>query len=490
LAPPSDDDHGCAWRDFALHLEKQMVEMKAEMEAKIAVLEQAFARRSEKKGKMPRVPRPPRIPQETADSRVQQALLRAERVVTEEKKVPVPYDQKRCTVCGGDSFRPVGDGKPSEVLHYVPGYFRRVVTRRETLACRCGGCVITAPAPERWSDKTRYASSFVAYLVVAKCLVVTPLYRLEQALLRTGMPVARSTMNTLCRRAGQKLDSLREPLFEAISQDFLVHVDETTFKLTSQTGKAFMWVFVGRQLTGYRFELTRGGAVPLDVLGSSAGTILCDDYRGYDPVAKKGRRVRCGCMAHARRKYFEVGDVPEAHEALGLIAGLYQVEHEAERLGVLGTDAHLELRRTYSRPLFIRLLLLARELRRAHGPKTLLGRAARYTWKNMVPLGRFLHDARIPLDNNPAENGLRIVALGRKNFLFVHSEESGKELALLYSLVVSCTRVGVNPVEYIADVLDRIDRTPKQKLRDLLPDRWKPPTAPPPPVDFDVIPDG
>jgi transposase len=96
-----------------------------------------------------------------------------------------------------------------------------------------------------------------------------------------------------------------------------------------------------------------------------------------------------------------------------------------------------------------------------------------------------LRDARIPLDNNRAENALRVVALGRKNFLFVHSEEAGKELALLYSLVVSCTRVGVNPVEYIADVLDRIDKTADQGLRELLPDRWKPPPKPATQTIFD-----
>jgi transposase len=156
---------------------------------------------------------------------------------------------------------------------------------------------------------------------------------------------------------------------------------------------------------------------------------------------------------------------------------MYAVEHEAERREILGTPAHLALRRAFTRPLFVRLLLLARDVRRAHGPKTLLGRAARYTSNNRRELGRALHDARIPLDNNRAENALRIVALRRKNLLFVHSEDAGKELALLYSLVVSCTRVGVNPVEYIADVLDRVDKTADDQLAELLPDRWKPPSA-------------
>ena len=482
LVPPGDDDHGCAWRDFAKHLESKVDAMSAELE----VLKRAFARRSEKRGKMPTIARAPKTKGETAEQRNALALLRAERVETVEKSAVVPEADKKCHLCGGSSFRAVGNGKTCEILEYVPGYLRRTILRRETLACRCGGCVLTATAPERWSDKTRYASSFVAHLVVSKCLVVTPHYGHERMFARMGVPVARSTMNDLFRRAAQKPEPLRAPLFDAIRGDFLVHADETSFKLTSQASKAFIWTFVGAQLTGYRFALTRGGDGPIEELGDSEGAVVCDDYRGYDPLAKRGHRRRCGCLAHARRKYFEAGNVPEAEEALELIAGIYRVEHEAERLGIVGTSAHLALRRAYARPLFVRLLLLARELRRVHAPKTLLGRAARYTWKNLRPLGRFLRDARIRVDNNPAENALRIVALGRKNFLFVHSEDAGKELALLYSLVVSCTRVGINPVEYLTDVLHRVDRVADADLADLLPHRWKPPPKRGDPVDFDA----
>ncbi len=482
MVPPDDSNHGCAWRDFAVHLQGEVETLKAQVE----VLTRAFAKRSEKTGKMPKVPRPPRTPEEEADRRTEQALLRAERLVVDEKKVSVPADQKKCHLCGGTSFRPVGPGKTSEVYEYVPGYLKRIVLTRETVACRCGGCVLTAPAPERWSEKTRYASSFVGHLVVSKCLAATPHYRLEQAFARTGVPVARSTINDLFRRAAQKLEPLREVLFSELRQDYLVHADETSFKMTKQDSKSYLWTFVGERLTGYRFDRSRSGGVPMDVLGDSSGALVCDDYRGYDPLVRKGKRRRCGCLAHARRHFFDAGDVPEADEALGLVASMYRIEHEAERLGILGTAEHLRMRRQYARPLFIRLLLLCRELRRMHGPKTLLGRAARYTWRNQRALGRFLHDARIPLDNNRAENAMRLVALGRKNFLFVHSEEAGNELALLYSLVVSCTRVGVNPVEYIADVLGRIDKVaPNANLADLLPHRWKPPPTPTAPVDFE-----
>jgi transposase len=480
LVPPSDSEHGCEWRVFAQHLSGEVDSLKAQ----VAALQRAFGKRSEKRPKMPPIARPPKAAEQTVAERRALAVLRAERVETEHHNVPVPDADKKCLVCGGTTFRAVGDGKECSIYEYVPGYLRRTVLHRETVACRCGGCVLTAPAPDRWSDKTRYAASFVAHLVVSKCLVVTPIYRLEKAFARMGMPIPRSTMNDLFRRAAVKLEPLRAPLFDAIRSDYLVHADETSFKMTRQASKAFMWTFAGEKLTAYQFALTRGGDVPVAALGESKGALVCDDYRGYDPLVRYGHRARCGCHAHSRRGFFEAGKAPEAEEALALIAGLYHVEHEAERLGIVGSDAHLTLRRTHARPLFVRLLLIVRDLRRHHGPKTLLGRAARYTWRNQRVLGRFLRDARIPLDNNLAENAMRIIALGRKNFLFVHSEEAGKELALLYSLVVSCERSGVNPVAYLTDVLGRIDDARRKDLPELLPHRWKPPPRATPGVDF------
>ena len=491
MVPPDDSEHECAWREYVAHLEEKHAAEKARdvarmdsMEAELEVLKRAFARRTEKMGKMPKVPRPPRTPEETAERRTEQALLRAEKVVIEEKTEPVPDTMKKCHLCGGTNFRSVGTGKPSEIYSYIPGYFRRTITTREVAACRCGGCVVTAPAPQRWSEKTRYDASFVAHLIVSKCLVVTPLYRLEQSFARLGMPTARSTMNELFRRAGQKLEPLREPLFEAIRNDFLVHADETSFTMTKQASKAFMWAFVGQSLTGYSFALNRGGEVPKKILRESPGAILCDDYRGYDPLESVGARIRCGCLAHARRKFFEAGDVPDAKQALALIGMMYAVEHEAERRDVIGSAEHRALRRQHARAYFVELLRLCRRLIPAHGAKTLLGRAARYTWRNQRQLSRALRDPRIPLDNNRAENALRVVALGRKNFLFVHSEDSGKELALLYSLVISCTRLGVNPVEYLGDVLNRIDKTADGHFAELLPDRWKPMPTPAAPADI------
>ena len=164
----------------------------------------------------------------------------------------------------------------------------------------------------------------------------------------------------------------------------------------------------------------------------------------------------------------------EANAAMAIIQELYGVEHEAKRREILGTVAHAALRKVKSIPMYCALMRIAHHTIQVHGPKTLLGKAARYAWTNIRELSRFLRDPTLPLDNNRAENALRIIALGRKNFLFVHSKESGEALALLYSLTTSCARLDVSPLDYLSDVLDRIEDTKVADLRELLPDRWKP----------------
>jgi hypothetical protein len=151
-------------------------------------------------------------------------------------------------------------------------------------------------------------------------------------------------------------------------------------------------------------------------------------------------------------------------------AGLMSREH----FSVDGTliEAWASLR---SRPLFAKLLTWGRRHRRSFEPKSGMGRAIRYLLRNFRALGCFLRYATIPPDNNVAEAGLRRVALGRSNFLFVGHEESGHDLAVLYTLVASCEKKGVNPIEYLTDVLMRVQTHPAHRIEELLPHRWKPP---------------
>ncbi|MGH7894841.1 MAG: IS66 family transposase, partial [Candidatus Binatia bacterium] len=388
----------------------------------------------------------------------------------------VPADQRRCQHCeDGGTIRSLGDGKECSVIEYVAGFFRRRRFVRETLACTCGQYVVTAPCPDKStsSEKTRYAPSFVAHLITAKCADAIPLYRLEKIYRRAGIPMARSTMTDLFHRNGRLLLPLAARLLQLIAGAPYVHADETPLRMMGTKKKAYVWTFVAAKLVGFRFSPDRSGKTPSEVLGDSKGSLVVDAYTGYNDVTCPTRRVRGGCLAHARRKIFNArSGAPEANHALAIITEIYRVERDAKEAGIVGTKAHLKMRRARSRPLMDRLRTWLDEQRPLHVPKGPMGNAVGYALDNWTALTRFLDDANVEPDNNKAEAALRRVALGRKNYLHVGNEECGDNIAGLYSLVATCEANDVNPIEYLSDVLARIQSQPPERLDELLPHRW------------------
>jgi transposase len=474
LAPP--DDHDCGWKAYAKAQEQKL----AAMMAKLEDLERRVAGHKSEKRKTaklpPPVPAPPADPAATAAKRAANAELRDAKLEVELTPVKVPDAQRSCPSCGNEKLRTVGAGKPSSVYEYVRPHFRRRIYQRETLSCRCGH-IVTAPAPDRVGDKTRYASSFVAHLVVSKCNDSIPQYRLEKAYKQIGIPISRSTMCDLFHRAAAELRPLYDAALALVPAAPDVHADETSIRQQGLDRRAFIWDFVTPDVVVYRYAPSRSGETAKKVLGDSTGRLVVDQFTGYNAVTKPGKRVRAGCLAHARRKLFEQREHPETKEPLDLIAEIYVVERDAKTAEVAGTDAHLALRRERSRPLFAKFLRWAKRHRDAFEPRSGLGRAIRYILRNFRELGRFLRFASIPPDNNIAEASLRRVALGRKNFLFVGNENAGHDLAVLYTLAASCEKHGVNPIDYFTDVLTRVHSHPARQVLDLLPHRWRPPDS-------------
>jgi transposase len=472
LAPPPDD-HDCDWKAYAKAQDAKL----AELSDKLAELERRFlAKKSERrKGTKLPPPIPPKSdPSAAAQKRSERAALRDAKLETEVVPVPVPKDDCTCAACGRSDMRRVGNGTTSTVYEYVQPHFRKRVYLRETLACRCGH-IVTAPGPARVGEKTRYAPSFVAHLVVSKCGDSFPQYRLEKAYRHLGIPISRSTMCDLFHRGAAELEPLYKASLALVPRAPDVHADETSIRQLGLDKRAFIWAFVTPELVVYRYAPSRSGQTASDLLGSSTGRLVVDQFTGYNAVTKPGKRLRAGCLAHARRKLFEQREHPETKEALDLIGELYAVEHEAKAAKIVGTDEHLALRTARSRPLFARLLCWGRRQRGTFEPRSAMGRAVRYLLKNFRELGRFLRYASIPPDNNVAEAALRRVALGRSNFLFVGSEHAGHDLALLYTLVASCEKHGLNAIAYLADVLVRVHTHPANRVEELLPHRWKPP---------------
>lgn len=491
MAPPDDKEHACDWQEYARHLEEKLKEQAGKLEESTAesdllkeqlaaMKRRAFGKKSEKLPSLERETRKQKREEDRAAQKAEALQKRRENAVaktkleTTEIDIPVPRDQCTCPACGKERLKSVGRGKTSTVIDYVPGYFRRRVYRRETLKCTCGKHIVTAPPPEKASEGSRYTEGFVAHLMVSKCGDSIPLYRLEKQYKRAGLNISRATMNELLHRHSELLLPLCDRLFERIAEDEVVLADETSIKLLHQSGKAWIWVFIAGSLIGYRFSKDRSGKTPREVLGSSEGTLLVDAYTGYNSVTGVDGRNRAGCLAHARRKLFEARAADSGtDDALNLIQRGYRVEHDVKERNLAQSDEHLTLRKERAAPAMKELRGWLKSRKEQHTPKSAMGSAIGYALNNWTELTRFLENARIPVDNNRSEGALRVVALGRKNFLFVGNETAGKNIAGIYSLIATCDACCVNPLEYLADVMRRVSSHPASQIDELLPDRWK-----------------
>jgi transposase len=481
------DDHHCPWREEALALRQQVAEMDAKLAAVVAAM-QALERRvlGPKSEKMPppenelrRKERP-----EDAEARRLAALeRRRERAALREKLRQqtvlhhVTEEEKQCPRCGGVADRRLGDGKETVMFEYVPGYFVRQRHIQEKQACRCGEYIVTADPPRKVVEGGRYGAGFIAHLVVMKCADSIPLHRLAKQYQRLGIPMSRSTLTDLFHAAAEKVAPLSQRLLQRVAQADIVQADETSMMMQRPNRRGFVWTFIAENLIAYRFSPDRSGETPQQVLGGTHGTLVVDAYTGYNRVTDVEGRERSSCLAHARRKFFEALPAPEARRGMDLILDVYRVEHEAKALGIVRTPAHLALRQTKGRQAIDAFKAWLEDEKDKHAPKTPLAVAVGYARNRGETLTRFLDDVRIPLDNNASERALRVVALGRKNFLFVGDPESGANLAGLYSLVATCDANDVDPVAYLQDVMLRVDTHPASRIDEILPDRWQPPVT-------------
>lgn len=485
-------EHDCEWRERSEQLQGEVTALKSDVATLKHELDTLMRRLlGPKSEKMPPVGKQlraekPRDKAATQRRRRERSEARRQKVEQVTVLHPVVPDKRHCPACGNDALKRVGKGKESVVYKFVPAHFVAERHLRETLSCPCGEYIVTADGPTKWADKSHYAPSFVAHVVTAKCADHEPLYRQEKAFERIGVPVSRSTLCDLFHRAAITLAPIAIQLAKLVRASPVVRADETS-KRVLQEGhcrNGFMWNFNtvtpdDERLIVYVFAPDRSGKTPQKMLGGTKGHLMADAFTGYNEVTAVGGRTRAACWAHARRYFFDaLGASPEeAQKALDFILALYRVEHELEAEGLLGTDEHLARRKTRSKPVLKSFKKWLDEHQPNHAPKTPFGRAVRYTLKQWKALGRFLEDVRVPLDNNASEAALRRVALGRKNFLFVGNDESGEHLATLYTVVATCEANGVNPVEYLTDVLARINDHPATKLDELLPHNWRGPPA-------------
>jgi transposase len=391
-------DHECAMTAFALEQTKKLDAVMALAERQQREIEQLkkalIGPKSERSKKMAAIARSigkaPATPEEKLARRRENAAARKELVV-EVVEHKVPDEQRTCPKCTTGKLTPLGDGRSTEVLEYVPGRFIRRRHVQEVLRCSCNGHVVTAPGAPKVIEQGRYGASVLAQLIVAKCIDSLPIYRLEKAFAREGMHIKRSTMNELFHKSAAILEPLYKRLLALIAQRELVQADETRLRMldggdgTPKNG--FVWTFVAADQHGgvdvaYRFAADRSAETAQAVLGGTTGYLVVDGYAGYNRIVDVGGRVRVGCHAHLRRYFHDaLPTAPAAQEAIDLILELYRVEHEAEERGCVGTDSHFELRQQKSAPARRRLKAWLDDNAGRQLPKSPIGIAIRYGLK-------------------------------------------------------------------------------------------------------------
>jgi transposase len=391
--------------------------------------------------------------------------------------IDVAHSLEKCPLCQSRELDDLNSPEVSEEIEYVPAHFVR--KRHLRAKKKCLGCkqIVTAEGPAKVTDGCHYGPGVHACAVVAKCADSIPLHRLSKRFARDGVIIERSTLNRLFHRTAELLGPIARRILERVVDSERVNADETPILIQAKEKcqRGYVWTFLADNLIAYVFSTSRSGETPKKVLAATTGKLQVDGYTGYNVVCVPDGRERVGCVAHARRKFFVALDsAPEdAKTALEHILSLYEVEYEAARRGVVGTAKHLALRRSTTKKRLDAMKGWMLERQPHHVPKSPMGMALSYALKMWSSLDALLDDSKVRLDNNLAENALRIIALGRKNFLFVGDEEGGTNLATLQTVVSTCIANGVNPEAYISDVLLRVADTPCSQIDTLLPGNWQ-----------------
>jgi transposase len=367
----------------------------------------------------------------------------------------------------------------SERLDIVPAEFFAHRHIRGKWACKCCEKLVQEPVDPQIIDNGIPTAGLLAYLLVSRFVDHLPYYRIEKINARSGVHTPRSTLAAWSGRAGAALTPLYEALRKFALSCPVLHIDETPVRMldpgAGKTKKAYVWgyarsAFDAQPCVVYEFCPGRGAKYPVEFLKGWNGTIVCDDYKVYETVAKLGERKEAGCAAHARRKFEELNS-PVGTQALRRFERIYRIERA---IANLSGERRLEARKLLSRKRWDALhewLELERS-RVADGSAT--ARALDYSLKRWTALSGFLDDGDVAIDNNHLENQIRPWAVGRKGWLFAGSEMAGQRAAMVMSLVQSAKMNGLDPWAYLRDVLERLPTHLNSRIDELLPHRWQP----------------
>jgi transposase len=381
-----------------------------------------------------------------------------------------------CAACGGGMAR-LGEDV-TEILDYIPGRFRVIRHVRPKYACRRCDAITQAPAPALPTPRGRAAPGMLAHLLVSKYCDHLPLYRQSEIYARDGLDLDRSTLSDWVGQAVWLLQPIVAGIRNHVFAAEKVHADDTPVPVLepglgrTRTGRLWVYVRDDRPFCGpappaavYFYSPDRGGAHPAAHLAQFTGFLQADAYSGfaalYEPrhagpgLPPLPALTEVACWSHSRRAIFDVWQSTKstvAKVALDRIAEFYVIEDQARFAPPEERMAH----RAATIPLLDAFFTWAQAAERRLSARSELAEALRYIIKRRIALTRFATDARLEADNNIAENAIRCIALGRRNWLFAGSHSGGERAAAMYSILQTAKLNGVNPQAYLTDTLTRI----------------------------------
>lgn len=369
----------------------------------------------------------------------------------------------------------------TQQLEYEPAKLKIIEHVQYKYACAKNlEGVKAAPKPAQPLAGGLAGPGLLAHITEEKHVNHMPLYRQEQKFKRLGYEVPRSSMVRWLAEVAERFNEILLRMKELLLESKVIHADETPLKFIDRekprgkTRQGYLWTYYGDSKHPYvifNFSASRAAEAPRAFLGNYAGYLITDGYVAYEVLVEQAKVTLVCCHAHARRGFEKAmkSNIKDASHALALYAKLYDIERRAANC----TDAErYEMRQLETVPLLTQFEEWLNEKQLTALPDTAFGKAVNYCLNRWEALTRYTTAGFLNIDNNPVENAIRPIAIGRKNWLFCASEEGGDTAATLASIVNSCKRLNVNPYDYIRDVLVRLVHKPVC-IDDLLPDRWQ-----------------
>jgi transposase len=397
----------------------------------------------------------------------------------------VPDEEKVCPRCAADKTF-IGYAT-SEKLHFQPATFEVHVFRRAKYACKeCDKAhrkvdISIAPMPPHPIDGGIPTSGLLAEVITRKYLDHTPIHRLEQIYARHGVELSRNTMYGWCLAMAVMLEPVAKRIRKLALMSHVLQVDDTGVvvldpKAEGGSKRGHLWSCLGdSQWAAFHFTPDWKAEGPYQFLKKRKGWMQADAYAGFDRLfLPPHQAVEVGCWAHSRRYLIKTNDTGDFRAAKGLriIGQMFRIEKECREEG-LDPDAILQRRQADIVPLLHEFGDWIAEIHPKAPPDTSLGKAVTYFVNQWEALKRFTEDGRLTMTNNDCERQLRHIAVGRANWLFCGSDEGAETTAVLLSCLATAKLAGVNPYDWLVDVLDKLAANwPQRRLDELLPPQW------------------